>query len=1362
MLPAPAVSTSCLDRNSTTHSVGKGFPVQDLSRVQVCTSALTVGGPCKLPQTGHVAVVPTSVAAASRIVEDTRAKVRSQAPVMLPAPRPKAHPHGTTAPIIGAIATRQVTRPGKLERFSSTASVHIGDAANESGGVVGNVHIDDLFGPVQMMPRWTPKCSPRSAAQAVSDLKPTFDHNEHQMSSRADADAALLLETDEMSHVLFGATPRARERHQGVIARGQPNTPSAGVPLHSRHSTPTTPANVGRGPQVVGVPLAQTSFVLTPQSNTSLMPPPKSAGDATPLNYSILTPQSNTSLMPPPKSAGDATPQNNSMNSGGRSAARSSADGRPSKTEMSNAPLNGMTVNKIQEMGRNPKCSRPSGSGCCLYRENVSECMALGSNIMELWTKFNMPSKDFHKGQALLDYMWEHEVSTESKKKKLEFKIPGTSDLICGNCWRLCSGFSQASGRPTTLYTRILGRFNDGHHNAKVDRVSGSSHKVTGAMKDELRVAVTAFLDTWLEHNSDLIPEDVAFNNYGPPRAHVDVARKTDIWNACCLYLEQHYKQLCSSDKRDGKPKKPISFSYFMKLLNSQVTVVIHKHKRFSQCVTCFLFKQLIAKCTNPEDMKEIRAHRKHHFDTVFAERVVYHQCRNYAKDNPEEALSMILDAQTKWRTQGPTLPREVGSGFPPGFEAFGQQLYGCLVHASDGDVAHLGGFFGYMVDDSVRGGGNVTCEIIYKTLVKLQVHRKVWPALLDVRLDNTTKDNKNKCVFGFFGWLVLTDVFKKVRVRYLSVGHTHEDIDALFGVLMQQLYKGHCYATIEILMDAIYDSFFCTGVHHSKGSRPSAKLEHLRATHDWTAWLTTACQERDEQKPAVNKLEHFARRVPDSHRPHEFVFTKMMIDGVMCVVLNYKHWSKDEEFWNKKPIIIFDHVPKVEHLQPSSLNPMVTVPLSKCAAAPHFTDHSNLCSSAAGAANGEGSKAPSQLKACPRCKVQVGLSMSDQMYKSSAMFTESDQDAWAQRWSQMNQESANQSLQAVAELRTYCVQEPRLPYVMPACMEGPTDAYLSVEPVTYAGYSESKYQKLLKEAGLRSVQSDVHSGSTFAGVTDVLGVKKNRGQIEAAVLWDDPTTIDGGTWIPVADLNVLFQPSEAGDDDAANDEDTDELRSRQTAADDLETSTQLHNWNLYFGRDMSEDTDVLVGFTQGRSTTVYAGVLIAGDFDDSNGCQRVHFPVMQADPLFGTSAQTVHSDFISLRLDSLVCIADDGTRDSAVSFWIKKQYVALPFITKAMPVLKVATEIPDKPAKPNRARKSRVARISSESDEDEQVDPAANKISKLVPTAAPAAQAVRKRQQHHHEQPLPAPKPKKPKPKATFDDLLAQMRGKK
>ena len=50
------------------------------------------------------------------------------------------------------------------------------------------------------------------------------------------------------------------------------------------------------------------------------------------------------------------------------------------------------------------------------------------------------------------------------------------------------------------------------------------------------------------------------------------------------------------------------------------------------------------------------------------------------------------------------------------------------------------------------------------------------------VQLDNTSSENKNRGTFGYFGALVATGTFKKVVLSFLPVGHTHEDIDAIFG----------------------------------------------------------------------------------------------------------------------------------------------------------------------------------------------------------------------------------------------------------------------------------------------------------------------------------------------------------------------------------------------------------------------------------------------------------------------------------------------------------------------------------------------------------------------------------------------------
>ena len=55
-------------------------------------------------------------------------------------------------------------------------------------------------------------------------------------------------------------------------------------------------------------------------------------------------------------------------------------------------------------------------------------------------------------------------------------------------------------------------------------------------------------------------------------------------------------------------------------------------------------------------------------------------------------------------------------------------------------------------------------------------------PPVLTLQLDNASGDNKNRWVFAFCSLLVLKGVFREIMINFLIVGHTHEDIDALFG----------------------------------------------------------------------------------------------------------------------------------------------------------------------------------------------------------------------------------------------------------------------------------------------------------------------------------------------------------------------------------------------------------------------------------------------------------------------------------------------------------------------------------------------------------------------------------------------------
>jgi hypothetical protein len=79
-------------------------------------------------------------------------------------------------------------------------------------------------------------------------------------------------------------------------------------------------------------------------------------------------------------------------------------------------------------------------------------------------------------------------------------------------------------------------------------------------------------------------------------------------------------------------------------------------------------------------------------------------------------------------------------------------------------------------------------------------------PPVLNVQLDNACSNNKNRYVFNFFFLLVQKGVFREVYINFLLVGHTHEDIDAMFGRWNYRL-QANDYPTLPMLMKSFMDA---------------------------------------------------------------------------------------------------------------------------------------------------------------------------------------------------------------------------------------------------------------------------------------------------------------------------------------------------------------------------------------------------------------------------------------------------------------------------------------------------------------------------------------------------------------------------
>ena len=100
--------------------------------------------------------------------------------------------------------------------------------------------------------------------------------------------------------------------------------------------------------------------------------------------------------------------------------------------------------------------------------------------------------------------------------------------------------------------------------------------------------------------------------------------------------------------------------------------------------------------------------------------------------------------------------------------------LMGALVH---GYNAFL---FSYL--KNIKHGTNIVIECLHHIFVNYAatLGRHIPPVIF-LQLDNTTKQNKNRFMLGWFSCLVQWGVVRKVVISFLPVGHTHEDAGLFF-----------------------------------------------------------------------------------------------------------------------------------------------------------------------------------------------------------------------------------------------------------------------------------------------------------------------------------------------------------------------------------------------------------------------------------------------------------------------------------------------------------------------------------------------------------------------------------------------------
>jgi hypothetical protein len=340
--------------------------------------------------------------------------------------------------------------------------------------------------------------------------------------------------------------------------------------------------------------------------------------------------------------------------------------------------------------------------------------------------------------------------------------LPRTHIMLCVDCFGVAADFSEVLEggkiRRGAAFGMTLAAFNQCNE-AVCYRTTAEMRSSKGDfMTAEAKIWI--WLKQWLPGNTDTTP-------FNPEKLHLEAPSKKYVYEEMIAEWRSMNRTI-------------VTYQQFIKVLAAKFKIIMHKHKKFAECQVCSLFKELWAKSkhANPRLRAEIKELRRTHLQVQYSERVEYYTAREQSFQNPEDVLCVIVDAMTETSTSVP-LQRRESKGMDSA--ALKTQLVGALVHGPEG-------FFGYTVNG--LKGARTTCEVVHRTLMKLGKTRKVWPKNFILQLDNTSAENKNHTVMAYMAWLVATGVFETVQVRFLVVGHTHEDIDGYFGLLRRYLMQ--------------------------------------------------------------------------------------------------------------------------------------------------------------------------------------------------------------------------------------------------------------------------------------------------------------------------------------------------------------------------------------------------------------------------------------------------------------------------------------------------------------------------------------------------------------------------------------------
>jgi hypothetical protein len=218
-----------------------------------------------------------------------------------------------------------------------------------------------------------------------------------------------------------------------------------------------------------------------------------------------------------------------------------------------------------------------------------------------------------------------------------------------------------------------------------------------------------------------------------------------------------------------------------------QYCIGLRKQTQHAQCNECAQHSLFIhCSSASPQD-KRCRAQAwQQHLRDQYHDRLIYWHLRWWSTRPGSNILVIIIDGMDKSKGSWPQYNFRV----PKMLEKFHRPRL--TIHLA---MAHGYCYDFYIADDeNFFHGASYFCEMLIQTLARVEricaSRNQPMPENLVVQADNTTAQAKNEEVAKLLAVLVGRYKFKTAILEFLRVGHTHEDVDFMFSLLLARVLR--------------------------------------------------------------------------------------------------------------------------------------------------------------------------------------------------------------------------------------------------------------------------------------------------------------------------------------------------------------------------------------------------------------------------------------------------------------------------------------------------------------------------------------------------------------------------------------------